>query len=44
MATLRLPTDLPLSVRRNTDDAVGKTVRHDDDSDAWLGKLRARVG
>ena len=44
IATLRLTTDLPLSVRRNTDDSVGNTVRHDEESDAWLGELRARAG
>jgi hypothetical protein len=43
IVAIRLPFGLPLSVRRNTDDSVGNTIRHDDEGDA-AGELRARVG
>jgi hypothetical protein len=42
--TLKLPGDLPVSVRENTDGSVGLTVGYDDDGGALLADLRALIG
>lgn len=43
--TLKLPDNLPVSVRENTDESVGLTVGHDDDDgQALLADLRALMG
>jgi hypothetical protein len=39
--TLKLPDDLPISVRENTDGTVGLTVGHEDHAEALLADLRA---
>jgi hypothetical protein len=41
--TLKLPDDLPVSVRPNTDGSVGMTIGHDD-GEALLADLRALMG
>jgi len=42
--TLKLPEDLPVSVREYTDGSVGVTIGHDDDGEALLADLRALMG
>ena len=42
--TLKLPDDLPVSVRPNTDGSVALTVGHDDHGEALLADLRALMG
>jgi hypothetical protein len=42
--TLKLPEDLPVSVRENTDGSVGLTVGHHDHGEALLVDLRALMG
>lgn len=42
--TLKLPDDLPVSVRENTDGSAGIIVGHDDHGEALLADLRALRG
>ena len=42
--TLKLPEDLPVSVRPNSGGSVGFTVGHDDDGEALVADLRALMG
>jgi hypothetical protein len=42
--TLKLPPDLTVLVRPNTDRAVGMTIGHGADGDALLADLRALMG
>jgi hypothetical protein len=39
-----LPRDLPVAVRRNTDETVSVTIGHRDEGDALLADLRTLIG
>jgi hypothetical protein len=39
-----LPRDLPVAVRRNTDETVSVTIGHQDEGDALLADLRTLIG
>jgi hypothetical protein len=41
---MKLPRDLPVSVRSNTDDTVSITVGHADEGQGLLAELRSVVG
>ena len=42
--TLKLPDDLPVSIKPNTDGSVGMTIGHEGDSEGLLADLRALMG
>ena len=42
--SLKLPEDLPVSARPNTDGSVAITVGYDDDGEALLADLRTLMG
>ncbi|MGH6897978.1 MAG: hypothetical protein ACREJ5_15775 [Geminicoccaceae bacterium] len=42
--TMKLPEDLQVSVRSNTDGSVGLTVGYDDDGEGLLADVRALIG
>jgi hypothetical protein len=39
-----LPRDVPVAVRRNTDETVSVTIGHGDEGDALLADLRTLIG
>jgi hypothetical protein len=44
VSIVKLPRDLPVSARSNTDDTVSVTVGHADAGEALLAELRSSVG
>lgn len=44
MSIVKLPEDLPVSVRPNTDGSVAIAAWHEDDGEALLADLRALMG
>jgi hypothetical protein len=44
VSIVRLPSDLPIAVRSNSDGTVSVTIGHADEGEALLAELRSVVG